>query len=652
MQIVRAARGLLPEAARPAVQQLIGGANPARQREALVKHRPIVVVGTPGRLAEMVRGGALQLHRCPLLVLDEADQLLAANFSEDLAHVAAHAGKKVPAGRQTVLVSATLSPSVLQKFEKWCPAPAFITPGGAPTPHLEQGGGGGGGAAGDGGGGPGWGWGARGWEGPASPLAPRGHGSAGGAEGEAGLVPTLPPALRHVYVIADGRHRVDMLRRCVHALGAERALVFMNWQQRLADAQHKLEARSMPVGGTGSGWGWRPTRVGRAQQQSACSSAPAAGMRQPRPPLTLPHPHPPPPSPRSQVACLHGEMGKQSRQSVLEGFGRGDYRVLLVSDVAARGIDVPGAQSTAGQRGGARGGSGPAHYLTPSLSLIPPPPPQASTPCSIWSCPPTPRTTRTAPAAPAAWARPASSSASRRRASASSSSASRRASAFRSRCGPGRGVRGAGARGHRSHGAAGPPCGQPKPPSAHLLASRRRRQPLHPHPQEAHVENGEFIIGPPPPEPPKKKQKRKAASASAAEADDGSAPAAAGGKAKSGQQQRGGGKAAAADEEEEDEYEVLIEEDEAEEDEEAAAARIAARAAAARPKLGRKALEELERFMERERELAGGGAAAAVEGGGAGKGKAAARGSGGGGGGGRGRPRAGAGGGKAAARGA
>jgi hypothetical protein len=53
------------------------------------------VVGTPGRLAEFVRQGAVQLHRCPLLVLDEADQLLAANFVEDMGHITDHAGKKV-----------------------------------------------------------------------------------------------------------------------------------------------------------------------------------------------------------------------------------------------------------------------------------------------------------------------------------------------------------------------------------------------------------------------------------------------------------------------------------------------------------------------------------------------------------------------------
>lgn len=53
------------------------------------------MVGTPGRLAEFVRQGAVQLHRCPLLVLDEADQLLAANFVEDMGHITDHCGKKV-----------------------------------------------------------------------------------------------------------------------------------------------------------------------------------------------------------------------------------------------------------------------------------------------------------------------------------------------------------------------------------------------------------------------------------------------------------------------------------------------------------------------------------------------------------------------------
>eukprot|EP00877_Chromochloris_zofingiensis_P005959 jgi/Chrzof1/1616/Cz10g14210.t1 len=248
MQIVRVAQGLLPDEARSAVQQCIGGANILRQMDAIAKNKPLVVVGTPGRLAQLVKSAALQLHGCPLLVMDEADQLLGANFREDIVHICQHAGKRVQGGRQTILVSATLSETVLTKFKQWCPEPMYITAGStapALAPRIngsdtQQGGDERDVAA------PEWGWGSKGWEGPASTVAPRTEGTMGGAEG-AELVPTLPPNLRHLYMVTNERDKVDCVRRCVHALDIGRALVFMNWQQRLKDAQHKLEAKGMEV---------------------------------------------------------------------------------------------------------------------------------------------------------------------------------------------------------------------------------------------------------------------------------------------------------------------------------------------------------------------------------------------------------------------
>ncbi|KAI8465848.1 MAG: P-loop containing nucleoside triphosphate hydrolase protein [Monoraphidium minutum] len=495
MQIVRAARGLLPEDARPAVQQLIGGASPFRQRDALLTHRPIVVVGTPGRLAEMVRSADLQLHRCPLLILDEADQLLAANFSEDLGHVTVHAGKRLPAGRQTVLVSATLTESVLQKFERWCPAPAYVTAGGGAggaAPHLAEGAGGGGGAAG--GAAPAWGWGVTGWEGPASDAAPRTRGTAGGAEG-AELVPTLPPGLRHVYVVAEPRHRVDALRRCVHALGAEKALVFMNWHQRLRDAQHKLEARNM------------------------------------------------------QVACLSGEMGKQARQSVLESFTRGGHRLLLVSDVAARGLDVPGVDAVFNLELP----SNAAHYAH--------------------------RAGRTG-----------------------------------------------------RMGATGVVVSVAAPSERFVIErlSARLGVPI----LEAHVEGGEFIIGPPPSHNSKPKKRKPAPVAAAGDAA-GAAPVAGAGAAAA-QQQRGGGGGAAggggggASDDEEDFEEVYEDEDDDDLESKAAASLASAQVAAASGRLDPRSLAALEGFLEAERRLGGGG------GGGGEGGRGGGRGGGGRGGGGRG----------------
>lgn len=41
------------------------------QIEAIQKNKPLVIVGTPGRLAELSRSGALLSHTCPILVLDE-----------------------------------------------------------------------------------------------------------------------------------------------------------------------------------------------------------------------------------------------------------------------------------------------------------------------------------------------------------------------------------------------------------------------------------------------------------------------------------------------------------------------------------------------------------------------------------------------------
>lgn len=55
MQICRVASSLLPPEGRSAVQQAIGGANMRRQAEAIAERQPLVVVGTPGRLADLMR---------------------------------------------------------------------------------------------------------------------------------------------------------------------------------------------------------------------------------------------------------------------------------------------------------------------------------------------------------------------------------------------------------------------------------------------------------------------------------------------------------------------------------------------------------------------------------------------------------------------
>lgn len=57
------------------VQPLIGGANSKRQIEKL-KEKPEVIVGTPGRVLEMIKQKKLKAHLLERIILDEADQLL------------------------------------------------------------------------------------------------------------------------------------------------------------------------------------------------------------------------------------------------------------------------------------------------------------------------------------------------------------------------------------------------------------------------------------------------------------------------------------------------------------------------------------------------------------------------------------------------
>jgi len=285
MQILKVARQLLPEEAGQAVQQLIGGANIHRQDEALKTHQPIMVVGTPGRLAEHSRRGTLATHRTGLMVLDEADQLLAPNFREDLLRLTQHAGKRLEGGRQTVLVSATLTAGVLKNAARWCPEPecVFVHAGtSAATAPNSNAGDLGQPSLPDGDDGPTWGWGSS-----AGGIFTKSAGSSSAAGvGNQDAVPAMPPGLSHYSVESSFRHKADAVRRAIHALGAERVLIFMNFQQRIKDVEAKLGARRMLVAG------------------------------------------------------LHGELTQMQRKNVLQGFRNGKFRALIVSDVAARGLDV------------------------------------------------------------------------------------------------------------------------------------------------------------------------------------------------------------------------------------------------------------------------------------------------------------------------
>ena len=89
------------------VSVLCGGI-PLGPQLASLTHDPHVVVGTPGRLQELVAKKALHLGGVRTLVLDEADRMLDMGFEEAIRDLA----KRLPKDRQSLLFSATFPDAI------------------------------------------------------------------------------------------------------------------------------------------------------------------------------------------------------------------------------------------------------------------------------------------------------------------------------------------------------------------------------------------------------------------------------------------------------------------------------------------------------------------------------------------------------------
>ena len=82
---------------------ILCGGIPLGPQLASLAHAPHVVVGTPGRVQELVAKGALSLAAVRVLVLDEADRMLDMGFEPAIRDLA----RRTPKTRQTLLFSAT-----------------------------------------------------------------------------------------------------------------------------------------------------------------------------------------------------------------------------------------------------------------------------------------------------------------------------------------------------------------------------------------------------------------------------------------------------------------------------------------------------------------------------------------------------------------
>ncbi|MFC0211247.1 DEAD/DEAH box helicase [Paenibacillus chartarius] len=178
MQIVQVAEEL-GKATGVTVQQLIGGASLQRQIDKL-KLKPQVVVGTPGRVLELIKLRKLNVQQTRTLVIDEADQVFALGSAGDVDLIL----KSVPRSAQRMFFSATVPPELEQTARRWMAQPELV------RIHPGQ---------------------------------------------------RTSPTLTHVYVVCEERDKIETLRKLVHAYKPKSAIVFVNATADLAEVVQKLQ---------------------------------------------------------------------------------------------------------------------------------------------------------------------------------------------------------------------------------------------------------------------------------------------------------------------------------------------------------------------------------------------------------------------------
>jgi ATP-dependent RNA helicase DeaD len=103
------------------VVAVFGGA-PIRTQQAQLRAGGHVVVGTVGRVLDLISRHSLVLHDCRFVVLDEADEMLDLGFLEDVEKILS----LTPSSRQTALFSATMPPPIRALADRYMYDPEII----------------------------------------------------------------------------------------------------------------------------------------------------------------------------------------------------------------------------------------------------------------------------------------------------------------------------------------------------------------------------------------------------------------------------------------------------------------------------------------------------------------------------------------------
>ena len=82
-----------------------------------------IVVGTPGRVIDLLERGELKLDKLKLAILDEADEMLSMGFIDDIKTIL----RRTPKDRQTACLSATMPREIKELIKNFLNSPVYIT---------------------------------------------------------------------------------------------------------------------------------------------------------------------------------------------------------------------------------------------------------------------------------------------------------------------------------------------------------------------------------------------------------------------------------------------------------------------------------------------------------------------------------------------
>ena len=192
---------------------------------AAIKDRVDILVGTPGRLLDLMYRGILDLGEVVIGVVDEADEMLNMGFVDDVEMILSC----LPPERQTLMFSATMPPRIRKLADGFMRDHVHV--------RVEN-------------------------------------------------TETTLPDIDQRYVLVKGDQRVDVLRSILEGVRGQKAIVFCRTKARVHQVAGKL---NRSVEGLG---------------------------------------------------VLEGDMDQGERNRVMRRFRRGEVKVLIATDVVARGIDV------------------------------------------------------------------------------------------------------------------------------------------------------------------------------------------------------------------------------------------------------------------------------------------------------------------------